>query len=127
MYKFYLFNLWGAFHTVMVPEHWNGYAVSQNVLKLIPANADIAGYIYIFLNTDVGKTLITRQTYGSVVDMIDNNSLDVVEFPLLKNRDVQSKINQIALLANDLRYQAYCKEKEALDIMNNEILGDTHP
>lgn len=37
--------------TTIVPRHWNGYAVSQNVLKLVPANNNIAGYIYIFLNS----------------------------------------------------------------------------
>lgn len=109
-------------NVVMVPEHWNGYAVSQNVLKLIPATQDIAGYIYIFLNTDIGNTLIKRQTYGSVVDMIDNNSLSSVEIPLLKNKNEQKKINDLALKANDLRYNAYLLEKEALNIMNNEVL-----
>ena len=108
--------------TVMVPEHWNGYAVSQNVLKLVPASDEIAGYIYIFLNSDIGNILIKRHTYGSVVDMIDNNSLSAVELPLLSNQKVQKEINDLALQANDLRYRAYLLEKEALDIMNNEIL-----
>ena len=40
--------------TTIVPRHWNGYAVSQNVLKLVPANNNIAGYIYIFLNSEWG-------------------------------------------------------------------------
>ncbi len=108
--------------TVMVPEHWNGYAVSQNVLKLIPATEDIAGYIYIYLNSDFGNKLVERQTYGSVVDMIDNNSLASVEIPLLKNKTVQGNINHLALKANELRYQAYCVEQEALYILNNEVL-----
>lgn len=56
--------------TTIVPRHWNGYAVSQNVLKLVPANNNIAGYIYIFLNSEWGTELIRRQTYGSVVDMM---------------------------------------------------------
>ena len=54
--------------------------------------------------------------------MIDNNSLSAVELPLLSNQKVQKEINDLALQANDLRYRAYLLEKEALDIMNNEIL-----
>ena len=108
--------------TTIVPRHWNGYAVSQNVLKLIPANNNIAGYIYIFLNSEWGTELIRRQTYGSVVDMIDNNSLSSVEIPLLKNQDIQNKINDLALQANEKRYKAYLLEQEALKIMDEEVI-----
>lgn len=113
----------GTIGTVaLVPKHWNGYAVSQNVLKLVPAKKNIAGYVYIYLNSYIGKELICRQTYGSVVDMIDNNSLSDVEIPILKNKDVQNKINDLALQANDKRYRAHLLEKEALRIMNKEVI-----
>ena len=108
--------------TTIVPRHWNGYAVSQNVLKLVPANNNIAGYIYIFLNSEWGTELIRRQTYGSVVDMIDNNSLSSVEIPLLKNQDIQNKINDLALQANEKRYKAYLLGQEALKIMDEEVI-----
>ena len=108
--------------TTIVPRHWNGYAVSQNVLKLVPANNNIAGYIYIFLNSEWGTELIRRQTYGSVVDMIDNNSLSSVEIPLLKNQDIQNRINDLALKANQKRYEAYMLEQEALRIMDEKVI-----
>ena len=113
----------GTIGTVaLVPKHWNGYAVSQNVLKVIPANNEIAGYLYIFLDSEWGRRLTQRQTYGSVVDMIDNNSLSYVEFPLLKNKEVQKRINDLALEANEKRYEAYKLEQQALRIMDNEVI-----
>lgn len=108
--------------TAIVPKHWDGYAVSQNVLKLVPANNNIAGYIYIFLNSEWGTELVRRKTYGSVVDMIDNNSLSSVEIPLLKNQDIQDRTNDLALQANQKRYEAYMLEQEALKIMNEEVI-----
>lgn len=113
----------GTIGTVaIVPKHWNDYAVSQNVLKVIPADIDIAGYLYIYLNSVYGKVLMQRQTYGSVVDMIDNNSLSAVEMPLLKNKSIQARINGLALEANEKRYEAYCLEQEALKIMDEEVI-----
>lgn len=108
--------------SAMVPKHWNGYAVSQNVLKVIPASNDIAGYLYIYLNSECGHTLICRQTYGSVVDMIDSNSLSDVEIPLLKSHKTQKQINDLALEANQKRYEAYQLEQEALKIMDAEVI-----
>ncbi len=113
----------GTIGTVaLVPKHWNNYAVSQNVLKLVPANNDIAGYIYVFLSSECGRVLLRRQTYGSVVDMIDNHSLEMVEFPLLKDQDVQKQINDLALQANEKRYQAYLLEQEALKVLDEEVI-----
>ena len=108
--------------TAFVPRHWDGWAVSQNVLKIVPVNNDIAGYLYIYLNSDIGHILVRRQTYGSVVDMIDNHSLEDVEIPLLKNAAVQKRINELALEANEKRYEAYKLEQEALKIIDEEII-----
>ena len=51
--------------------------------------AGVIPFIYIYLNSDYGRTLVCRQTYGSVVDMIDDKSLASVEIPVLnKNLSV---------------------------------------
>lgn len=113
----------GTIGTVaIVPKHWDGYAVSQNVLKLIPASNEIAGYLYIYLNSDYGKMLVRGQTYGSVVNMIDDRSLSSVQIPLLKCKKTQEKINELALEANKKRYDAYLYEKQALQILDEEII-----
>lgn len=78
--------------------------------------------IYIFLSSECGRILLRRQTYGSVVDMIDNHSLEMIEFPLLKNQDVQKQINDLALQANEKRYQAYLLEQEALKVLDEEVI-----
>lgn len=101
----------------IVPKHWNGWAVSQNIIKLIPSSIDIAGYIYLYLQTPYGQAQIKRETYGAVVDMIDDDSISNVSIPLLKDELVQSRINDLVLEANALRYEAYLKEQEALQQM----------
>ena len=64
---------------------------------------------------------IVRDTYGAVVDEIDDRQLSQVEIPLLKNESKQKEINDKVLQANELRYQAYLKEQEAIAIMNDVI------
>lgn len=105
----------------IVPKHWSGWAVSQNVIKVVPASIDISGYLYAYLATDFANILIKRETYGSVVDMIDNNNVASIAVPLLKDKFAQQKINDLVLEANELRYQAYLKEQEAIN-KKNEIL-----
>lgn len=66
--------------------------------------------------------LITRFTYGSVVDEIDDNHVSQITIPLLKSTDIQTKINNLALEANEKRYEAYKLEQKAMEIMNEEII-----
>ena len=106
---------------VIVPKHMENMAVSQNVLKIVPKI--YPGYIYCFLNSDYRQILIKRQSYGSVVNMIDDSSLRDVKIPIIKDREIVKKIDCLVLEANELRYQAYKREQEAIEMMNREVLG----
>lgn len=106
----------------LVPKHWEHWIPSDHIIRVVPANKDIAGYLNIFLASDYGFQLITRFTYGSVVDEIDDNHVRAIPVPLLKNHDVQKQINDLALEANQKRYEAYQLEQEALRIMDTEVI-----
>jgi len=106
----------------LVPRHWEHWTANQHIIRIVPANREIAGYLSVFLATDYGHALITRYTYGSVVDEIDDNHVSQIAFPLLKNQQIQTEINCLALEANELRYQAYLCEQEAMNVLNEDIL-----
>lgn len=105
-----------------VPKHWEHWIPSDHIIRVVPANDAIAGYLYIFLCSDYGYELITRYTYGSVVDEIDDNHVRQIAIPLLKNKEAQKRINDLALEANEKRYEAYKLEQQALRIMDNEVI-----
>lgn len=112
----------GTIGKIMIaPKHWNGWVANEHCLRIKPANESVAGYIYAWLDSPYAKPLIIRNTYGAVVDEIDDNQLSTVAIPLLKNKQVQQKINDLVLEANELRYQAYLKEQEAINQMNKII------
>ena len=106
----------------LVGKHWEKWTANQHIIRVVPAAIDVAGYLNIFLASDYGHALITRYTYGSVVDEIDDRHVRDIPFPLLKDKAVQNKINEMALEANQKRYEAYLAEQEALRIMNDEVI-----
>lgn len=107
----------------LVPQHWEQWIPSDHIIRVVPANDDIAGYLNVFLSSDYGHQLITHFTYGSVVDEIDETHVRQIAVPLLKNKEIQSKINTLALLANEKRYEAYELEQRALEIMEEEVIN----
>jgi type I restriction enzyme S subunit len=106
----------------IVPKHWNHWTANQHIIRVLPANDEMAGYMFIFLSSDYGYHLIKRYTYGSVVDEIDDNHVSRIPFPLLKNKSIQTKINELALEANKMRYEAYILEQKAMTIVNDEVI-----
>lgn len=106
----------------LVPKHWENWAANQHIIRIVPTSVDMAGYLYIFLASDYGQPLIRRFTYGSVVDEIDDHHVRRIAVPLLKDRAAQQKINDLALAANEKRYEAYCLEQDALKMLNEQII-----
>lgn len=106
----------------LVPKHWEHWIPSDHIIRIIPASDDIAGYLNVFLASKYGYQLITHYTYGSVVDEIDDNHVRQIPIPLLRNGSIQDKINALALLANQKRYDAYKLEQQALEIMEKEVI-----
>ncbi|MBQ9816010.1 MAG: restriction endonuclease subunit S [Proteobacteria bacterium] len=106
----------------LVPKHWEHWIPSDHIIRVVPASKNIAGYLSIFLASEYGYPLITHYTYGSVVDEIDDTHVSSIPFPLLKNEDVQRQINELALEANEKRYEAYKMEQQALRIIDKEVI-----
>lgn len=106
----------------LVPKHWEHWVASEHIIRVVPASTDVAGYLSIFLSSDYGYNLITRFTYGAVVDEIDDSQVSQIAIPLLKNKNIQKQINDFALEANTKRYEAYNLEQRALRIMDDEVI-----
>ena len=107
----------------LVPKHWDDWIASEHVIRITPASDDISGYLSLFLASDCGQVLIKRNTYGAVVDEIDDKQVRVLPVPLLRNVAAQSRINSMVLLANEKRFRAYLLEQEALKVLNDKILA----
>ncbi len=67
------------------------------------------------------KNMFVKLLKG-VVNAIEPFHIQSVEVPILRNQDVQKQINDLALQANEKRYQAYLLEQEALKMPDEEVI-----
>ena len=109
----------------LVPRHWDRWIPSDHIIRIVPANNDIAGYLNIYLSSEYAHPLIVRYTYGAVIDEIDDIHVRNIPVPLLKDKGVQGEINALALAANEKRFEAYNLEQQALAVMESEVLCPT--
>jgi len=106
----------------MVPKHWDEWTANQHIIRIVPASSNIAGYLFTYLYSSYGQEMIKRYTYGSVVDEIDDQHVGNILVPILKDSSIQKRINDFSLKANQLRYEAYGYEQEALEMIDKKVL-----
>ena len=107
----------------IVPKHWEGWTANQHIIRVIPADNDIAGYLYAWLSSDYAYPFINRYTYGAVVDEIDDKHVSGIVIPLLRDENIQREINDKVLEANQKRTEAYDLEQEALTFLNEKVIS----
>ena len=113
----------GTIGKVMIaPKHWKEWAINQHCLRIIANSDNYAGYLYAWLDSPYATPLILRNTYGAVIDELDDVQMSNVIVPILKDKSVMKEINNLVLKANDLRYEAYLEEQKALEIMYTDVL-----
>ena len=105
----------------IVPKHWDKWAMTHDIIRLVPAE-NINGYVFIWLQSEYAAKLINSFAYGSVVQHIEKEHIKQLAIPLLRNHEAQKKINDLALEANEKRYQSYLLEQEALQIMDRDVI-----
>ncbi len=107
----------------LAPKHWENWVVNEHVIRVIPADDSVVGYIYAFLDTDYGLEFIKKFTYGSVVDEIDTTHVSEINIPVIKDREKFKIINDLVLNANLKRTEAYNLQSKAINKINNELLS----
>ena len=109
-------------NTVLVPKHWDGWAMTHDIIRLIPANKEISGYLYAWLSSDYAYELIHRFAYGAVVRHLEKEHISQVSVPLLNNENAQREINDTVLEANRKRTEAYHLEQKALRVLDEKVI-----
>ena len=109
-------------NTVLVPKHWDGWAMTHDIVRVVPINKEISGYLYAWLSSDYAHELIHRFAYGAVVRHLEKEHISQVSVPLLNNENAQREINDTVLEANRKRTEAYKLEQKALQVLDEKVI-----
>ena len=100
--------------------------MTHDIIRIVP-NDDLSGFVYVWLQSQWARSLITAKAYGAVVQHIDSDHISSIPVPLLKDTSAQDEINTLALAANEKRFEAYRLEQEAQSIMETDVLNVQRP
>lgn len=106
----------------IVPEHWKGWIPNEHIIRVVPIDDKIAGYLYVWLSSNYAYPLITRYIHGAVIDEINVEQVSEIVVPLLCDESMQRGMNDMVLEANRKRMEAYNLEQEALKILDEKVI-----
>lgn len=113
-------------NVALVPRHWDGWAMTHDIIRLIPRSEKMAGYAYTWLSSEYGRALVQRFSYGAVVQHIEEHHLAEVPIPIL-DQTIMDSIGDKVLQANELRARAYEEERDALNFFDDKVFGIISP
>lgn len=83
-----------------------GKLASQHVIRLVPNNILGVGYIYAYLASKYGYSLLTQGTFGAVIQHIEPANVESIPIPLFKE-ELITDINDMILKSATLRDEAF--------------------
>lgn len=89
---------------------------SDNIIRIVCKDKNISGYVYSFLTSKYGNTLINRLAAGGVQPYISEDMLKDIPIPIL-SAETQQQIHQLIVEASELRVEA----NRLLDEAQNKI------
>ncbi|NCS06575.1 MAG: type I restriction endonuclease subunit R [Microcystis aeruginosa G13-07] len=104
----------------IIPKYMANWTANQHANRLLASDDINAGYLYAWLVSDYGYSLMTRHAYGSVILEFDRFMLASVHIPLPEPA-IRNEIGDLVLKANQLRDQAWRNEQEAISKLEKLI------
>jgi type I restriction enzyme S subunit len=106
--------------SVLVGSQLDGFAVSNNMVRVTALDAKDAGYLFALLSTSAGVILVSREAAGSSIPHMDEARIRALSIPW--PGDLQRhEIGRAVVEAIDLRDRAAAAEDEARNLVERSI------
>lgn len=93
---------------------------SEDVIRLQPNDILKGGYIYAFLSSSIGKALIQKHIFGSVIQHIEPPHLKLIPIPIIEDSIIDDIHNWVIEYSKKVG-MAIEKEKKAISMVEQEI------
>lgn len=106
--------------SVLIGEHLDGYACSNNMVRVTAKSDADTGYLFAILASTYGVRLISREAAGSSIPHIEAGRVRAISIPW-PEEDVRKRIGRLVMDAQRLRDEAVSADREAQGVVEDAI------
>jgi len=108
-------------NTVYTNDLFAKSIATHDLIRIIPNNKNIKeGFLYAYLSSKYGYTLLTQSSYGGVVKHIEPHHLSNIPIPIFPT-EKQQQIHDLITESAELRVEANKMLGDAVELFENEI------
>ncbi|MBD3892164.1 N-6 DNA methylase [Olleya marilimosa] len=108
----------------IVPDAWNGYAMSEHVIRVVPKKGKISPfYLLAYLKTKYCQNLIAKGVYGSVIDSITPEYIGNIEIMVPKDKKMYESIVKKSEMSELERNNALTHSQESINALNDILVN----
>lgn len=105
--------------TIIANKFISQCILSHDVIRVIPKDKDVFGYLYAYLNTWIGQAFLTKDQYGATVKHVEPHHVTIVPVPSIP--ELEKEINQRILEAHRLREEAQERLLKAEEMVYSKL------
>jgi type I restriction enzyme S subunit len=98
---------------IYVTQPLTKYFISDDLIRIVPREGILPGYLYAYFSTSIAKVLIRRQEYGMTVTHIEPEHVKLLPVPRLPH-EMERRIHDKIVMAWQKRAEANKLEEEAI-------------
>ena len=106
--------------SVLTGDYLDGFAVSNNMVRIIPKNKEDTGYLLGLLSTPAGVKLMGREAAGSSIPHLEVNRVRDIKIPWPK-QEFGRQIGSLVMQAQEMRDLACVDEARARQLVEDAI------
>lgn len=84
--------------TYALSQH-DGHVATNNLIRVVVSDPYLRGYIYEFLKSDLGQSLMLKNAYGTNQEHLEPDVIAEIPIPVPKNRDIIEAIGKKVMIS----------------------------
>lgn len=106
--------------SVLVGDHLDGFACSNNMVRVTAKNEKDTGYLFAVLASTYGVRLISREAAGSSIPHLEAGRVRALSIPWPEEK-ARARIGRLVVDAQRLRDEAVSADREARALVEQAI------
>lgn len=104
-----------------VPEYWDGFAISEHVIRIVPNGKIDSNYLLAFLKTPQCQASLAQGVFGSVIDEITPETINRIMVPIPKDKKLYNSLSKSIAEAEKCRSEALRHLYDSVEKLTYEL------
>lgn len=102
--------------TYALSQH-DGHVTTNNLIRIIVEDMPLRGYLYEFLQSELGQSLMLKNAYGTNLEHLESDIIAEIPIPVPKDHNILEQIGDSVIQSIDALENSIASSNAAKDLL----------